>query len=97
MHIKYDEQAHALYIKVSERQVARTKQTDDSLVLDFDNEGHIVGVELLFDPAQSLDPHEIFYQFVPKNQPTLTLDDLPTEEEAIAHRKKQAAQKVDES
>ena len=48
MKISYDPDADAMYIELVEREVAKTKEVDDNTIIDLDNEGNVVGVEILF-------------------------------------------------
>ena len=46
--ISYDEEVGTLYLKLSEKQIARTVEVKKNvLLLDLDNEGQVVGVEIL--------------------------------------------------
>lgn len=47
MNIKYDKVANAVYMKVSEGAVANTVKMDDTLIVDKDSQGNIVGFEIL--------------------------------------------------
>ncbi|MFH1649771.1 MAG: DUF2283 domain-containing protein [Candidatus Woesearchaeota archaeon] len=44
----YDSDADALYLEYSDAEIERTEKLDDNTILDFDGNGNIVGVELLF-------------------------------------------------
>jgi len=46
MKISYDEDADALYIKLKEGEVAKTKEVDT--MLDYDSQENLLGIELLF-------------------------------------------------
>ena len=48
MKISYDSDADVMYIKLREGEVAKTKETDDNTILDYDKKGNVIGVELLF-------------------------------------------------
>lgn len=48
MKISYDPDADAMYIELVEREVAKTKEVDDNTIIDLDNEGNVIGVEILF-------------------------------------------------
>ena len=48
MKIKYDSDADAMYIKLRESKVHRTKEIDENTILDFDEKGQLIGVEILF-------------------------------------------------
>lgn len=47
MKIEYDKNADALYIRLQEKHVARTQELEEGLNLDFDEAGHLIGVEVL--------------------------------------------------
>lgn len=47
MEIRYDKQADAMYIKFLKGEFARNRKLDDFTILDLDNEGKILGIELL--------------------------------------------------
>ncbi len=46
MLLSYDLDAGALYIKLSDEAVARTKQIDDSTLVDLDDAGNVRGIEV---------------------------------------------------
>ena len=46
MRLTYDLDAGALYIGLSERDVARTRQVDDNTLVDLDAAGRPVGIEI---------------------------------------------------
>jgi uncharacterized protein YuzE len=48
MKIRYDPDADAMYIKFRNTEIARTKKVDNNTILDYDKNGGLVGVELLF-------------------------------------------------
>ncbi len=48
MEIKYDSDADAMYLKLRDVEIARTKKIDDYTILDYDEEGNVIGMELLF-------------------------------------------------
>ncbi|MEK6846285.1 MAG: DUF2283 domain-containing protein [Nanoarchaeota archaeon] len=58
MEITYDKEADALYIKFRDGEFAKNKKIDDFTVIDFDEKGNILGIELLDAsqriPAESL-------------------------------------------
>ncbi len=47
MEISYDEEADALYIKFGKGSFSKNKKVDDNTILDLDDEGKIIGVEIL--------------------------------------------------
>jgi uncharacterized protein YuzE len=50
---QYDRDADALYIRLLDADVARTIEVDDYRILDLDEHGHVVGLEVLY-PATNL-------------------------------------------
>ena len=55
MKLNYDEKADALYVRFSDARVTESEEARPGLVLDFDDAGHIVAIELLNARVQ-LDP-----------------------------------------
>jgi len=45
--IEYSKQVDALYIHLREAPVAESRDVEEGVTLDFDAEGHIVGLEIL--------------------------------------------------
>lgn len=48
MKIRYDHNADALYIKFKEEQIDHTKEIDKNTIVDFNNKGEVIGLEILF-------------------------------------------------
>jgi uncharacterized protein YuzE len=48
MKVTYDSDADAMYIYLNEREVDRTVQVSDRVLVDLDDEGNLRGVEVLF-------------------------------------------------
>jgi len=47
MRITFDKEADAMYIEVSDKNFATNRNIDDETILDLDESGKIVGIELL--------------------------------------------------
>ena len=47
MEITFDKNADAIYIEFRKGSFAKNKKIDDFTIIDFDNEGKILGIELL--------------------------------------------------
>jgi uncharacterized protein YuzE len=47
MKIEYDKEVDALYIRIQEKDVARTQEISEGVNVDFDAEGRLVGLEVL--------------------------------------------------
>ncbi len=47
MKIEYDKEVDALYIRIQEKKVARTREIEEGINLDMDAEGRIIGLEII--------------------------------------------------
>jgi len=47
MKIEYDREVDALYIRLQEKNVARTVEIDEGLNIDLDEKGKLIGLEVL--------------------------------------------------
>jgi uncharacterized protein YuzE len=47
MKLKVDEQSDALYLRLNEAAIAESEEVQPGVILDFDAEGRVVGIELL--------------------------------------------------
>ena len=47
MKIEYSKTADALYVGFKEADVTRSTEIEEGVVLDFDSENHLIGVEIL--------------------------------------------------
>jgi uncharacterized protein YuzE len=59
MKIEYDKEVDALYLRLQEKYIARTVQIEEGLNLDLDEEGKLVGLEVL-DATQRYSLADIF-------------------------------------
>ena len=48
MKITYDKHADVLYIKLSDKKVVESQETEKNIVVDYDNENNTVGIEILY-------------------------------------------------
>jgi uncharacterized protein YuzE len=48
MKIDYDKQADVLYITLSDNKIAESEETERNVVLDFDDQKRLVGIEILY-------------------------------------------------
>lgn len=48
MKISYDNQADVLYIKISDNKIVESEETANNVVLDFDKENKVVGIEISY-------------------------------------------------
>lgn len=47
MKIEYSKAADALYVHFKQTEVAKSKEVEEGVVIDFDGEGHLIGIEIL--------------------------------------------------
>lgn len=47
MRIEYSKSADALYVYFKQAEVAKSKEIEEGVVVDFDSDGHLVGIEVL--------------------------------------------------
>jgi len=47
MKIEYDKEVDALYIRIQEKKVSKTKEVEEGINLDFDEQGKIIGLEII--------------------------------------------------
>ncbi len=47
MRIEYDREANALYIQIQEKYVAKTKEVENGVSIDFDEANKLIGIEIL--------------------------------------------------
>jgi len=59
MKIEYDKEVDALYIRIQEKKVSRTRELEDGLNLDLDENGKLIGLEIL-DATQRYSKAELF-------------------------------------
>ncbi|MBI2655201.1 DUF2283 domain-containing protein [Candidatus Woesearchaeota archaeon] len=55
MKIKYDSDADAMYLTLKRDKAASTKEIDENTILDFDKNGEVIRVEILF--VKERNPH----------------------------------------
>ena len=59
MKIEYDKEVDALYVRLQEKHVARTVEIEEGLNLDLDENGKLIGLEVL-DATQRYSLSDIF-------------------------------------
>ena len=47
MKIEYDREVDALYVRLQEKLVAKTVEVDEGVNIDFDDQGKLIGLEIL--------------------------------------------------
>jgi uncharacterized protein YuzE len=64
MKIEYDQQADAMYIRLRAGSVAESDEVRQGLVLDFDVEGQVLGIEILDVSKRTDNPREIAMELI---------------------------------
>lgn len=47
MRLKYDLNVGALYVRLTDQPVARTREVDDNTFIDLDKDGRVIGIEVV--------------------------------------------------
>ena len=56
MHVRVDHAADAVYLNLTDRPIKDSEEVADGIVVDYDAEGRIVGVEILDASKRTGDP-----------------------------------------
>jgi len=62
MLIKYDKEVDVVYIQFSEKKVSESDEDKPGIILDYDDEGNIVGIEVLEASKKMLQPNGVTYE-----------------------------------
>ena len=62
MRVRVDAAADAVYLNLTDRPIKDSAEVADGIIVDYDNEGRIVGVEIL-DASKRTDDPEVLKQF----------------------------------
>ncbi len=62
MRVRVDHGADAIYVNLTDRAIKDSAEVADGIVVDYDAEGRIVGVEIL-DASKRTDDPDVFKQF----------------------------------
>ena len=62
MHLRVDHGADAVYLNLTDRPIKEGEEVADGIVVDYDAEGRIVGVEIL-DASKRTDDPDVLKQF----------------------------------
>jgi len=62
MVIRYDKELDIVYIRFSEKKITESNEDKPGIILDYDIEGSIVGIEVLNASSQMLQPNGIVYE-----------------------------------
>jgi uncharacterized protein YuzE len=56
MRVRVDQAADAVYLNLTDRPIKDSAEVADGIVVDYDNEGRIVGIEILDASRRTEDP-----------------------------------------
>jgi uncharacterized protein YuzE len=62
MKIKYDKEVDVLYIQFSEEKIVDSDEDKPGIILDFDKDGNVVGIEMLQASKQMPQPMKVEYE-----------------------------------
>ena len=64
MKIEYDQQADAMYIRLREGKVSESEEVRPGVVLDFDAQGQVLGIEMLDVSKRTDNPRELAMELI---------------------------------
>jgi uncharacterized protein YuzE len=64
MKIEYDQQADAMYIRLRAGDVAESEEVRPGVVLDFDAQGQVLGIEMLVVSKRIDNPRELSMELI---------------------------------
>ncbi len=62
MKVKYDNQLDVLRIIFSEKPIAESDEDKEGVILDYDDEGNIIGIEILSASKKMTNPKIVEYE-----------------------------------
>jgi uncharacterized protein YuzE len=62
MHVRIDQGTDAVYLNLTDRPIEESEEVADGIIVDYDAEGRIVGVEIL-DASKRTDDPDALKQF----------------------------------
>ncbi len=65
--LKIDHEADALYLSLSESPASETEEVAPGIIVDYDEKGHVVGIEMLYlsKRAPETDVNKLLFELVP--------------------------------
>ena len=73
MRIEFDQEADALYVQIHEDYVAHVKEIEEGVIIDFDKDRKIIGIEIL----------DVTKRFPLKDLVNLNIENLPVQLESV--------------
>ncbi|MEX0609590.1 MAG: DUF2283 domain-containing protein [Balneolaceae bacterium] len=62
MNIKFDKEADAIYLKFSDAEIMESDQDKPGVIIDYDANGNVVGIELLDASTKIQNPASLVYE-----------------------------------
>ncbi len=62
MNIKFDKEVDVIYLRFSDADIAESDEEKPGIILDYDKNGNIVGIELLDASSKMKKPGSIIYE-----------------------------------
>ncbi len=68
MRLKVDQKADALYLSLSDAPANRSEEVSPGIIVDYDEQDHVVGVEMLYLSKRAPDTeiHRLLFESVPQ-------------------------------
>jgi uncharacterized protein YuzE len=64
MRVKYDKEVDVLYLTFSDQKVAESDQDKPGIIIDYDQQGAVVGIEILDASKKMANPTKVEYEAV---------------------------------
>ena len=62
MKIKYDKEVDILYVQFAEEKVKESDESKQGIIIDYDDKGNIVGIEVLNASTKMEHPNSVIYE-----------------------------------
>ena len=62
MNIKFDKETDIIYLKFSDKDVFQSDEDKPGVIIDYDKEGNIIGIEILDASKKTINPSTIVYE-----------------------------------
>jgi uncharacterized protein YuzE len=63
MKIKYDKETDVIYIKFSDKPITESGEDKSGIIIDYDSDDNIVGIEILNASTRMEQPNSVNYEF----------------------------------
>ncbi len=62
MEVTYDPASDSLYIRLGRGKVKESREIEDGVIVDYDEEGRVIGVEILDAKKRKIDLNKIIFE-----------------------------------